>query len=52
MPMTDKWSGLADLRATLIEKYAAELDLDQLSDHRDDKEENCEGFQLEYDQAA
>lgn len=30
--MRDEWSGFADLMASLIEKYAADLDLDNLPD--------------------
>ncbi|MCM1189249.1 MAG: hypothetical protein NC541_08120 [bacterium] len=30
--MVDEWSGLADLLANLIEKYASELDIDKLLD--------------------
>ena len=30
--MKDEWSGFADLMASLIEKYAADLDLDNLPD--------------------
>lgn len=30
MPMTDEWSGFADLLANLIEKYAAELGIDDM----------------------
>ena len=30
--MIDEWSGFADLMARLIEKYAADLDLDNLPD--------------------
>ena len=30
--MIDEWSGFADLLASLIEKYAADLDLDNLPD--------------------
>ena len=30
--MIDEWSGLADLLAAMIEKYASELDLDELPD--------------------
>lgn len=32
MPIRDEWSGFADLMASLIEKYAAGLDLDNLPD--------------------
>lgn len=32
MPMIDEWSGFVDLMASLIEKYAADLDLDNLPD--------------------
>lgn len=31
MPTTDEWSGLADLLANLIEKYASDLGLDNMS---------------------
>ena len=30
MPMIDEWSGFADLLANLIEKYASELDVENL----------------------
>lgn len=30
--MIDEWSSFADLMASLIEKYAADLDLDNLPD--------------------
>ena len=30
--MVDEWSGFAELLANLIEKYAADLDIDNLSD--------------------
>lgn len=30
--MVDEWSGLADLLASLIEKYASDLDIDKLPD--------------------
>ena len=30
--MTDKWNGFADLLANLIEKYAAVLDIDNLTE--------------------
>ncbi len=29
--MVDKWSGLAELLANLIEKYASDLDIDNMS---------------------
>lgn len=32
MSMNDEWSGLADLLAGVIEKYACEMDLDSLPD--------------------
>ena len=32
MPMTDEWSGFADLLANLIEKYASELDMEDMPD--------------------
>lgn len=30
--MTDEWSGFADLLANLIEKYASELDIEDMPD--------------------
>lgn len=36
MPMDDEWSGLADLLAGLIEKYASELGIEELPDPKDD----------------
>lgn len=33
--MRDEWSGFTDLMASLIEKYAADLDLDNLPDPKD-----------------
>jgi len=30
MPLADEWSGLADLLANLIEKYASNLGLDDI----------------------
>lgn len=30
MPTVDEWSGFADLLANLIEKYAADLDIDNM----------------------
>ena len=30
LPLTDNWSGFADLLANLIEKYAAVLDIENL----------------------
>ena len=32
LPLTDNWSGFADLLASLIEKYAAVLDIENLPD--------------------
>jgi len=32
VPMVDEWIGLADLLANLIEKYASDLDIDNLPD--------------------
>lgn len=32
MSMNDEWSGLADLLAGVIEKYACEMELDSLPD--------------------
>jgi hypothetical protein len=34
--MGDEWSGLADLLAGLIEKYASELGIEELPDPEDD----------------
>lgn len=33
--MRDEWSGFADLMTSLIEKYAVDLDLDNLPDPKD-----------------
>lgn len=30
MPIADEWSGFANLLANLIEKYAADLDIDNM----------------------
>ena len=35
--MTDEWSGLAALLANLIEKYASELNLDELPEPATEK---------------
>ena len=35
LPMTDNWSGFADLLANLIEKYAAVLDIEHLPEPPD-----------------
>lgn len=32
MLMVDEWSGLADMLANFIEKYASDLDIENLSD--------------------
>ncbi len=52
--MTDKWSGFADLLATLIERYAAELDLEHLPIEERDAEEYeiCESYPIDYQEAA
>ncbi len=34
--MTDKWSGLADLLAGLIAKYASEIGIDELTIPKED----------------
>ncbi len=47
--MVDKWSGLADLLANLIEKYASDIGLEDMPDpasvndikNANVKEENC-----------
>ncbi len=52
--MTDKWSGFADLLATLIERHAAELDLAHLPNGKSDAEdyEICESYSIDYQEAA
>ncbi len=35
--MVDEWSGLADMLANLIEKYASDLDIDNIPDITGDK---------------
>ncbi len=52
--MTDKWSGLADLLATLIERHAAELDLEHLPNREAEPREQdiCESYLIDYQKAA
>ena len=40
--MLDEWSGLADLLANLIEKYAADLDIGNMPDTKLDIENKVE----------
>lgn len=40
--MVDEWSGLADLLANLIEKYAADLDIGDMPDKKIEMENNVE----------
>ena len=45
--MMDEWSGLADMLANLIEKYASDLDIDNLPDitgdnHAEDERNRAE----------
>ena len=40
--MTDEWNGLADMLANLIEKYASELDIENLPDITGDNHEEDE----------
>ena len=45
--MTDEWSGLADMLANLIEKYASDLDIEDLPDiagdnHAEDERNRAE----------
>ncbi len=42
MPIADEWSGLADLLANLIEKYASNLELDDMPVPTPQVEENNE----------
>lgn len=41
MPIADEWSGFADLLANLIEKYAADLDFDNMSIPTEEVKEHC-----------
>ena len=44
--MVDEWSGFAELLANLIEKYAADLDIDNLPDpNRTEKLDKSACFQ-------
>lgn len=45
--MVDEWSGFAELLANLIEKYAADLDIDNLPDpNRIEKLDKSACFQI------
>ncbi len=44
MPIADEWSGLADLLANLIEKYASNLEVDDMPVPMTQVEENNEGI--------
>lgn len=50
MFVKDEWNGLADLLANLIEKYAAELDIDNLPDP--EKGEDLSAPSIEISKAA
>ena len=45
--MLDEWSGLADLLANLIEKYAADLDIMDMPDTKIDMENKVELLEKE-----
>ena len=45
--MLDEWSGLADLLANLIEKYAADLDIADMPDTKLDMENKVELWEKE-----
>ena len=45
--MLDEWSGLADLLANLIEKYAADLDIANMPDTKLDMENKEELLEKE-----
>ena len=45
--MLDEWSGLAALRANLIEKYAADLDIGDMPDTKLDMENKVELLEKE-----
>ena len=45
--MLDEWSGLADLLANLIEKYAADLDIKDMPDTKIDMENKVELLEKE-----
>ena len=41
--MVDKWSGLAELFANLIEKYASDLDIDNMPNTETENSAKSEG---------
>ena len=45
--MFDEWSGLADLLANLIEKYASDLDIGEMPDTKLDMENKVELLEKE-----
>lgn len=45
MPLTDQWSGFADLMANLIEKYAAILDIEHLAEPQNSGEKMIGTFE-------
>lgn len=45
--MLDEWSGLADLLANLIEKYASDLDIGDMPDTKIDMENKVELLEKE-----
>ena len=45
--MFDEWSGLADLLATLIEKYASDLDIGDMPDTKNNMENKVELIEKE-----
>ena len=45
--MLDEWSGLADLLANLIEKYASDLDIGDMPDTKLDMENKVELLEKE-----
>lgn len=47
MLMIDEWNGLADLLANLIEKYASDLDIENLPDIAGDNHAEDERYKAE-----
>lgn len=45
--MLDEWSGLADLLANLIEKYASDLNFGEMSDTKINMENKAELTEIE-----
>lgn len=45
--MFDEWSGLADLLANLIEKYASDLDIGNMPDTKNNMENKVEQMEKE-----